>query len=509
MPKILSYTPAWLTRPSPGYSLFCRKNKSLNEGRNGQRTSRRELKARKIIAHRGTEIFVVVDNEIRWSDLVMIRERGEEAKFNAEDTNNDIQNSQEGVTDGTYRVSRLCYCNITHLRRYVAYLVDTQVLKVPVSGEIRQLSISPAGDYMAIATSHTVHVTILPSSSLLTGDSSGSSPIRSKTFQLGPTAHVLERTSLASILWHPLGPRGHSLVTITEDAVLRLWDVNKDDRWSFAEPALALDLQKLATSSSVVAPVDVAPLPYGASKAFSPDNVGIDVAAACFGGESKCSISAEGEEYEDPWAPMTLYIALSDGDIYALCPFLPARWQASSSLLQALRSSVAERLAEGQGLEDKERVPDSSVEEHLQYQKSWVANILKQEPLVEQSQLSIEPTQTYRRPTQPSIVPALQGPFRLSPEMDEETEITDMVVLEATNMPENDEGDWESIEREEESDGLSMAVMAFATNDGKVHIYLQVEGIEGRWLPQSSVIDQSYCRNKAQFMLTNAGLIKG
>ena len=55
MPKILSYTPAWLSRPSSGFDLFSSKVKSSTPSTSDF------IGPRRTIARRGTEIFVVVD----------------------------------------------------------------------------------------------------------------------------------------------------------------------------------------------------------------------------------------------------------------------------------------------------------------------------------------------------------------------------------------------------------------------------------------------------------------
>lgn len=84
MPRIISYTPAWLSRPSPGFHLFS--NSTLNEQeharkpsneRNGKRNST-YVGPKRTIARRGTEVFVVVDNQIRWSDLCMLKDKWDE-----------------------------------------------------------------------------------------------------------------------------------------------------------------------------------------------------------------------------------------------------------------------------------------------------------------------------------------------------------------------------------------------------------------------------------------------
>lgn len=87
MPKIISYTPSWLSRPSPGFHLFSSTKNPADSKKGSERVSNQSTSGSKIkrthighvktIARRGTEIFVVVDNEIRWSDLCMLRDENE------------------------------------------------------------------------------------------------------------------------------------------------------------------------------------------------------------------------------------------------------------------------------------------------------------------------------------------------------------------------------------------------------------------------------------------------
>ena len=79
MPKILSYTPEWLSRPSPGYDVFA--GALLSPARvNGNINAYTYSGPKRTIARRGTEIFVVVDNQIRWSDLCMLKEEWEDER---------------------------------------------------------------------------------------------------------------------------------------------------------------------------------------------------------------------------------------------------------------------------------------------------------------------------------------------------------------------------------------------------------------------------------------------
>ncbi|KAG9721353.1 hypothetical protein KCU73_g14270, partial [Aureobasidium melanogenum] len=127
MARVIGHTPSWLSAPSPGFNLFQRNadTKAPAALRNSSNKADPAGPTR-TIAHRGTEIFVLVGNEIRWSDLVSLKDA---------DQDNDHQ---------SYRV-----------------------LKTPVAAQIKQLVVSPHGDYLAILTEHTVHIAVLPDPSHL------------------------------------------------------------------------------------------------------------------------------------------------------------------------------------------------------------------------------------------------------------------------------------------------------------------------------------------------------
>ncbi|KAF2857502.1 hypothetical protein K470DRAFT_260758 [Piedraia hortae CBS 480.64] len=278
-----------------------------------------------------------------------------------------------------------------------------RVLKTPVSREITQLTISPSGEMMAILTDHTCHVAILPPSSRLHCGEYGE--VKLRVFQLGPTVHVLEQGALVSALWHPMAPTGEGLVTVTRDAGVRVWELDARNRASFDEPTLAVDLRKLGNGA-----LDCGTSRFGVSKGYSPDSVAMEVAGAAFGG-------TEG------WEGMTLWVAMSEGDVYALCPVLPSRWVGE---LEGLRGDVL----------------DGDV-------ALWIEEVESQDAI----------GGVYRRPE--FGMARLQGPFYLGREVD--GEVTDISVIPPSNE-------------------LSIGVVCLATNAGKVHIYLDLEGIEPEWL---------------------------
>jgi nucleoporin NUP82 len=417
MPKVLSYTPEWLSRPSPGYHLFAPKQTTGN----GVAAKKKDLGPRKTLATRGSELFVASGHEIRWTDLVNLKE-------------------------GTEPASR--------------------TLKISVPLPITRLAISPGGDYLAVSTSHTVHVVILPSSSEL---EAGDGPLKPKTFQVGPTAHVTEESPVTTTLWHPLGYHGRCLVTVTKAGVVRLWEINRADRSTFSEPALSIDLAKLANAENDGD--DLSASQFGVSKGFSPDSVELEVASACFG-------DSPDQEGVHGWAPMTLWIATVPGDVYALCPLLPSKWQLVESpgaftFLQTLTSSIHINYSDISDLADAPKDELKTSEKQVQ----WLADITYEERFIEETPYG-ESVQVFARPTSAPAVPLLQGPFTITPEVDD-FELSDMIVYSLKTMSDSSE--------DEAAEGIPAAVVCLLTDTCKVHVCLDLQGIAGQWLPASEV----------------------
>ena len=101
MPKLLARELTWLARPSPGFQLF---HSDQSEEQKSPDV-RYDGPLRKI-AHRGTEVFVAVSRELRWSELSQLKTAGEvyersHGAYGAED--------EDEEPDKRYRVS---YCSL-------------------------------------------------------------------------------------------------------------------------------------------------------------------------------------------------------------------------------------------------------------------------------------------------------------------------------------------------------------------------------------------------------------
>ena len=448
MPKVIGHTPAWLSTPSAGAGVFNPESKKKSADSPARRPAQSPSSSEyngstRLIANRGTEIFVAVGNQLRWADLKTLKQGWEESSRSPTRTN-DASNE----TKQLYRV-----------------------LKVSVSDQIRKLVISPSGAFLAICTEHTIRIAVLPESSRLAQDLG--TPLTIKTFQLGPTTHAKPEAPLASVLWHPLAVSTTSLdclVTVTTNAAVRIWEVDRANQLSFERPALAMDLRKLA--DGVSSDQDFQPSKFGTNRGFSVDDIDMEVAASCFAGRGKGN--------EDPWASMTLWTVMKNGDIYALCPLLPSRWSPSATTVPSLTTSAVSRLAT---IAAEDADPDERRAANQQYE--WVQEIDDEDPVGDWQ--GAENVEVRYRPDNPSAIPRLQGPFSLDLEDDAlDIEVTDLAVF-PPHLDENDlysgEDDYDALDEMNPS-GLPFTTLLLATSDGLVHVALETEGVSGQWLPK-------------------------
>ncbi|KAH7412912.1 hypothetical protein BKA64DRAFT_340315 [Cadophora sp. MPI-SDFR-AT-0126] len=460
---IVDYTPAWLQKPYPGHGVFTPApakptSNFLTQSNGTDSASKRAAKPgpRRTIARRGTEVFIAVGKEIRWADLVYLKQGWEykEAKKAA---------SRKGGDDRGFRESSQYEAD--HAQGY-------RTIKTQAADDIRQLVISPNGNYIAILTTHTVHVAILPDPALLTA--ADTSPMKLKSYTLGPTTHVTSQAGIASALWHPLGVNGTCLVTVTVEAIVRIWELSTADRWSFDRPTLAIDLKKLADGTSVDEDFGAS---VGGNKSFSPDSVEMDVASACFAGRGSGG-----------WSPMTLWIAMREGDIYALCPLLPEKWSPPSALVPSLSVSIVAKLA---AMEDDPSIP-AKAKALGQQQLAWMKEIDDQDPVHVEAPPGDPSAEVFSRPSKPGKIPKLQGPFELElapEESDEELDslLSDIYIIgpkiDDEQLMYGEEVD--ILSEEVDKEGASFGIICLLTSSGRLSICLDLDGVEAQWLPRS------------------------
>ncbi len=383
--------------------------------------------------------------------------------------------------------------------------------------------ISPQKDLIAICTSHTAHVAILPHAAHLHGPETA--PIRLKCFTVGSGIHVLTQPALVSAVWHPLGVAGHCLVTTTAEAVVRVWEFDLGNRWSFDRPRTTLDLKALANNLSpeddgddATGTAAAAALRMSANKVFSPDIAEMEVAATAFGadgsgggGQQEPAVAAAAAttsagSSQNPWAPMTLWIAMTEGDVYALCPLLPSRWTCTHALV----SSLAETLDcnDDDNDDDEEQLgtksdataaaPAAMAEGEcsaavLAQRRAWIAGLLQRQ----QASLRNPPFRAGGGGSEEAVsfecvepsgrIPELQGPLHLEVLPEDEgdgadfdgSSLTDIYPIAARSSAH------ELTYAEDVYDGaacaLSWDIICLLTQSGRVHVMLDLDGVKGQW----------------------------
>lgn len=266
-------------------------------------------------------------------------------------------------------------------------------------------------------------------------------------------------------------------MTINAEAVVRVWEINRESRWSFESSTLTIDLRKLIDGKSQED--DFGAYGLGRNRGFSADAIEMEVASACFGGN--------GTAEEHGWSSMTLWIAMKEGDVYALCPLLPTKWQPPPTLVPSLSTAVVSKVAAQQ--DDDSLTAEEKRQTDQQYQ--WISEIDSQDSSLAGGESEYDDeVEIFHRPAQPGPIPRLQGPFEILPDDSEEyLEISDIHViaakvdLEELMLGEDDESDLISANQDE----LSAALICISTTDGRVYICLDLDGVEGQWLPAKRV----------------------
>ncbi|KAL2886608.1 Nucleoporin NUP82 [Ceratocystis lukuohia] len=459
MPKVKAYTPSYLATGAPGNALFVATNEPCSPYASKKKQNAKSPQAgpRRTIARRGTEIFVARGREIRWGDLAYLKEMQEDRRAKSSRRSVLIKREDD---DGATAAS------ISPDEFGSGY----RTIKAPVADDIRQLIISPNNNYVAVVTTHTCHIMVIPDSSHLTSGDSG--PIKPKIWTLGPVTHVSTKSALASVLWHPLGVDGGCVVTVSEDAIVRVWELSMTDRWSFDQPTLDIDLKKLA--DGVALDQNFSASVSATNTGFSPDSFEMEVAAACFSSRQSGG-----------WSPFTLWIAMREGDVYALCPLLPQKWSAPPALIPSLSVSIVEKLGT---IEDD---AETSEYERLlaQQQLAWMAEIDSQEPQLVEASPGDPVIEVFTRPSKPGSCPRLQGPFDICADLKDQDDIdceyTDIMVIgpkiDSEELMYGEDVDL--VTEGTEHEGLSLSIVCLLSTGGQVKVCLDIDGVEAQWLP--------------------------
>ncbi|EWC46952.1 hypothetical protein DRE_03714 [Drechslerella stenobrocha 248] len=394
-PAILPVVPDWLREGSAAYSLLS--EPSQRNSFDNRKVARKLFRSQKrTVVLRETELFVAQGREIRCADLKDMKVATEKGE--------DLANGY-------------------------------QSLELPnLDFDIAQMIKSADGEAIIVVGEFDVGVALLPAPGVIAPGAR--SKISLKYCKLGlPT--VTEKSRILRAIFHPLGARP-CIVVLTEDAMLRIYEVEFNKEGSSVEPTESLDLKHM--------------LGIERGSSYLIDDV--DPASMCFGGVGSI------------WSMFTLYILMKNGEIFSICPFLPSKWMLDSDFMEELKYE----LQVNQEVRDSPDPSIPAIDKHNAKQICFwiheVSRLIRVQNLASNHDDFEEDTTGYvlPKPTLPEFeAPLLQGPYLFQP-APEETFDDDVFASDIARIG-----------------AAQYAVIAIAWSTGKVDLMLEFEGVGPRW----------------------------
>ncbi|KAG8722485.1 hypothetical protein FRC08_001541 [Ceratobasidium sp. 394] len=320
--------------------------------------------------------------------------------------------------------------------------VSYKILSTPnVTFDIKHMVVNTTGKLLAVVGARQIAVVILPRPGLT---KTSSTRLECSSIQIGEYYHLPGSTRITKVDWHPWGEGGASLLVLTSDGQLREYDVAKDP----SEPQQTVDLLRPSENK----------LKYDVS---GP----VEAVSFCLG------------QGAADWSPLTVFTLTSEGEVWAVCPFLPVNATPPISYIHALEYFVNMKSS---------RLPPSIADPQLKYVTS-----LKQQFKAPSSSLidQIPSSCLIHAPVSASYPPALQGPFLLQPAPKEfgDGVASDIVYLGI-------EVDDQVASKGTHSNGSdSVPLVLIAYSDGKVDVCLDVEKVEAKWMKANNFVRPSPC----------------
>ncbi|KAK0550061.1 hypothetical protein OC846_003818 [Tilletia horrida] len=295
-----------------------------------------------VVCVRHTDLIVAVGRQLRIAQLL------------------DIKRSSGSSTLGTPQKAK---AEPPALPTYKT--LDTPQIDFDIIG----IAVNPNGKLLVAYGTHRLAVVILPR---IARGKISSARLPAKVVQVGQYYHNEHNgpcARVAKIVWHPLGQGSTSLLVATRDGILREYELGGDAE----EPVQVISLlpahlqrRTAAQLSSFIGASgkpkssrrrDQAPrtsfgfgTPTKERDEHGTETVDTELASFCMGWDqhpqspSSLDTAARLDSdtlSQDDWAPFTLYALLRNGDVYATCPFLPAKLAITAAGLERLSAYVS------------------------------------------------------------------------------------------------------------------------------------------------------------------------
>ncbi|KAG2224544.1 hypothetical protein INT45_004389 [Circinella minor] len=330
---------------------------------------------------------------------------------------------------------------------------------------IESISVNGSGTLLAVSGQQHVAVVCLPTlgfSHITTYSAEGH--VKCDVFIVGQETYD-ENARVIKFLWHPLSETKTHLMVLSTDGVLRLFDVSGN----INEPEQLFDLtptfgNTIFTKRRPRRGISV------------DDDLGSEEEAVTFtvGGKS---------EKESAWEPFTVYFALRNGDIYALCPVLPHNSVLHDQHLESLACVID---AKTNRLLDQKLNDADSESKALYYllrlQSQWIGDLME----------SIKPLDgnTVVVNSKDHCIPfdiQRQGPFKVEGKKDNTScgEVSDILFLKTE----------------------SANVIALAFSNGIIKTHLLGAQVDAQWLMPNDIKDKEDWKYQLGLFLFSADVL--
>lgn len=260
----------------------------------------------------------------------------------------------------------------------VESLLNSKRLALKIPFPIESLSINLTGTMLAIIGQKRLMACTLPSPGFL---SEPEVTVSVKFWEVG----AAYATDIYKVIWNPMSRYDSELVVLTDDYHVRSYDLmsNHDT------PDLDIELQQQDDGAGMAGVVNL-------EETFDPVSI-------CFG-------------KAETHGKLTLYVMSREGDVYALCPFVPRSFILTQNELEEMFDSAVAAEFEYRHSEDS-TIP---VRRHYKQQLDWISDLWKQmsmtiiESRATQFGAPLESYLVLNRP-KTKTTPQIQGPFSLDP----------------------------------------------------------------------------------------------
>ncbi|ORX53876.1 hypothetical protein BCR36DRAFT_411021 [Piromyces finnis] len=248
--------------------------------------------------------------------------------------------------------------------------------------------------------------------------------------------------------WHPLSSTNSHLVILSSDGCLRLFDVSSESKEPeqryFIGPQYYNEYKEF--SSSVYIP----------GRSISGNSEEMETISFTFGNG-------------DDWEIFTIYVLMKNGDVYAICPFLPSKSIVKKSLLENLSVSIEQRWKESDA-------DDLVMDQQYRLQRCWISTVLQNLKPVRTSDLSEDEEVIINGNISrfKDIHPVIQGPFLLQPapiEFDTKKCNIDNIASSIVSL---------------NTEPFSIILVAFT--NGKIDVCINVAPVEALWMSNNDMV---------------------